>query len=136
MILRGESCEVCGAVDLTWADLRFGHCQRKAPAVSTASFDRRSGYQPTLARFRGDPEAVVQTPLGLKKLEDKRLREGWIDKAELGPDKRDVTRPAGRSALAKKWAPAILEALKRDTTAPLHRIGTAPETVEEDEVGG
>lgn len=135
-------CPRCGRTSLTWGDVRFGHprpgepegertCSvTRLPAVSTASFDKRSGYQPSLARFPGDPTAFAETPAGLRKLEDRRLREGWVDKADLAADKRHLA-PGERSALAKKWAPAMRAALKGDTTEPLDRVGVRPETTDE-----
>jgi len=129
-------CGLCGRKGLTWADVRFGHprpgetgtartCSPSRPAISTRSFDARTGYQPFLARYPGDPTAVVDSPRGAKRLEDQRLREGWVDRKDAGPDKRAPR--AGPSELAKKWAPAIAQALRENTTAPLERIGDRPE---------
>ena len=128
--MDGEVCPACGRAALTWGDVRFGHprpgepagrrtCMVSTPTVSTKSYDARSGYQPTLARFQGDPTAYVDGPIGRRKLEDQRLREGWRDSRDLPPDIRESK---DRHADVKKWAPAMLEALRTNSTAPIDKL--------------
>lgn len=134
-MISGGSCDLCGRTGLTWGDVTFGHprpgqadqrrtCQRSIPRVSTRSFDAGTGYQANLARFPGDPTAYVDSPLGRKKLEDQRLREGWSDRADHGPDKRDTRRESNRAAAAD-FARAAVEALRTGSEAPLARFPRA-----------
>ena len=43
-------------------------------------------YREDMARFPGDPQAYVDGPTAVRKLRDRRLREGWVE----GPPLADV----------------------------------------------
>jgi hypothetical protein len=134
------ACERCGRTGLTWGDVTFGHpkpgetndrrtCGRRVPRVSTRSFDVRSGYQPTLARFAGDPSAYVETPIGARRLEDRRLREGWVDRRDVAPDVRAVkeSRKGKPSEQTMKLARMLYDAVKTNDASALARAGKLPE---------
>lgn len=60
-------------------------------------------YREDLARFPNDPEACVDGPAALRKLKDKRQRQGWqfqsVDQAaSAGPPKTDPNRSLAREA--------------------------------------
>jgi hypothetical protein len=139
----GETCPACGRTGLTWGDMRFGHPRpgqegatrtcgaAQARAASTVSFDARSGYQSSLARFPGDPTAHVETPIGARKLEDRRLREGWVDKRDMAPDVRHVRDGRrGPTERTKKLAEALFRAAKNGDMSYLERLVEAPEDAE------
>lgn len=66
------NCPICGQ-DTFLARIR------KFPKAKFGQTLKNDGldYREDLSRFPGDPEALVDGPRALKKLKDKRQREGW-----------------------------------------------------------
>lgn len=69
-------CPECGRGHVqSWADKRFGCRRDRLPGVVVPF---RPHYHKTLARGPNDPEAHVNSEYQLKKLIDKRRRQGWV----------------------------------------------------------
>jgi len=48
-----EVCPVCGATELSWADRRFGHCQRSLPLIGKGRDTILEGHHPGLGHVTG-----------------------------------------------------------------------------------
>lgn len=112
---RCEGCNHEGQVNQAMSEEPTTEC----PVCFSASYIRRIGrvgmkighslrndgrdYREDLARFPGDPQAMVDGPRALQKLKDQRRREGWefqtLDQAgSAGPPKTDPNRSIAREA--------------------------------------
>ena len=90
---------------MSWVTDRFGLPNKrgrrkvlhKRPIIRWGLRDENwVDYRDDMARFPGDPEAMVNGPTSVKKLIDKRKRQGWIEGLpfnEMQPKTEDMELP-------------------------------------------
>lgn len=95
---ENKVCPSCGETEGHGRyDLMWGCDRRFVPGVIVKRNSRGDmrDYREDLARFPNDPEALVDGPTALRKLKDKRKREGWeLKKIDKGS--RPKPKPAGQ----------------------------------------